>query len=75
MQLLEKADRIFTMTNQHREVVLHHRPDLEASTSVLGVGKQDIPDPIGGGPQVYRQCQEAIVAGLEENLDSIFPES
>lgn len=73
-ELLDRADFIFAMTNQHREVVLHHRPDLEDCTSVLGVRKQDIPDPIGGGPEIYRQCKEAIVAGLYENLENLIAE-
>ena len=73
-QLLDRADRVFAMTRQHRDVILHHRPDLEDQTSVLGVRQQDIPDPIGGGPEVYRQCKEAILAGLQENLKNLIAE-
>ncbi len=73
-QLLERADHIFTMTGYHRDVVLHHRADLEDRTFVLGVHGRDIPDPIGAGPEVYRQCKEAIEAGLREHLDKLIAE-
>lgn len=73
-ELLERADHIFTMTGQHRDVVLHHRPDLADRTSVLGVHGRDIPDPIGAGVEVYRQCKEAIEAGLREHLGTIMEE-
>ena len=62
------------MTNQHRDVVLYHCPELEDRTSVLGVQERDIPDPIGGGLEVYRQCKEAIVAGLQDRLEQLIAE-
>ena len=73
-QLLDQADYVFTMTGHHRDVVLHHRADLEDQTFVLGVHGRDIPDPIGAGPEVYRQCKEAIVAGIKKHLDKLISE-
>ncbi len=73
-QLLDQADYVFTMTGHHRDVVLHHRADLEEQTFVLGVHGRDIPDPIGAGPEVYRQCKEAIVAGIKNHLDKLISE-
>ncbi len=73
-QLLDQADYVFTMTGHHRDVVLHHRADLEERTFVLGVDGRDIPDPIGAGPEVYRQCKEAIEAGIKTHLDRLTSE-
>ena len=73
-QLLDQADYVFTMTGHHRDVVLHHRADLEEQTFVLGVHGRDIPDPIGAGPEVYRQCKEAIEAGIKNHLDKLISE-
>lgn len=69
--LLERADLILTMTAHHRHVILSYRPDLAERVRVLGVGELDIPDPIGGGMEAYRQCRQAIEAGLRPVIEEL----
>ncbi|WP_237226445.1 low molecular weight protein arginine phosphatase [Rubinisphaera sp. JC750] len=69
--LLEEADLILTMTAQHRQMIVTHRPDLATRIRVLGPNDRDIPDPIGGGMDVYRRCREAIEAGLAPVIEEL----
>jgi len=73
--LLEDADLILTMTAQHRQMIVSHRPDLAARIRVLGPDDRDIPDPIGGGMDVYRRCREAIEAGLAPVIEELSKQS
>lgn len=71
LPLLDRADLILTMTAHHREVILSHRPDLADRVRVLGVDEYDIPDPFGGGLEVYRECRRAIEAGLQPIVEEL----
>tara|TARA_R100000789_G_scaffold77324_3_gene72587 strand:- start:3138 stop:4280 length:1143 start_codon:yes stop_codon:yes gene_type:complete len=68
--LLERSERVYTLTNHHREIIITHRPELRDRVQVLGQDGRDIPDPIGGDVAVYRQCKEVI----EQNLRLIAEE-
>ncbi|MBI1346666.1 translation factor [bacterium] len=70
-QLLIQADRIYTMTRQHREAILSERPDLQERVRLLSSTGGDISDPIGGGPKVYRACLEQIEHELQLILDQL----
>ena len=74
VSLLERSDFVLTMTAHHRLVILNHRPDLADRVHVLGSDQRDIPDPIGGGMDVYRQCREAIERGLQPIIERIVQE-
>jgi protein-tyrosine phosphatase len=66
-RLLEQADRIFTMTQSHREVLLASYPRLAPRLELLSRDKTDISDPIGGPQEEY----EVALKAIEKNLRSI----
>lgn len=70
--LLEQADRVYTMTQYHRESILRARPDLAERIEVLSREGTDVTDPIGGSTDEYIQCCEEIERHLRviaEGLD------
>lgn len=71
-QLLSQADRIFTMTRGHRDVLLREFPDAAPRVSLLARDGTDVPDPIGAPLDEYRDCAERIERHLQVILDEIF---
>ena len=70
-ELLDAADRIFTMTRAHRAAILRHRPDAAEKVALLDPDGADIPDPIGGGMAEYEACRDAIARGLNAILPDL----
>ena len=72
--LIERADLILVMEAAHRERVAFRFPAAEAKTYPLTeyVGEQgEVPDPIGCGIEVYRECAallESLLGKLTEKL-------
>ncbi|HBG62331.1 MAG: threonylcarbamoyl-AMP synthase [Omnitrophica WOR_2 bacterium GWF2_38_59] len=69
--LLRQADLIFVMTRGHRAQVLERVPEVETKVYLLkefyddGNGLQsnlDIPDPMGGSHDMYKECLDVIEA-------------
>lgn len=69
--LVAQADRIFTMTRSHREVLLQHFRDAAPRIEVLSRHGADVSDPIGGGDDEYRECAEQIEAQLRAIIDEL----
>lgn len=69
-QLLSQADRIFTMTRSHRELLLRDFPEAAPRVALLARDGSDIIDPIGAGMDEYRRCADQI----EESLKDIVAE-
>ncbi len=63
-ELLE-ADRVYVMTDQHKDVILDALPELEPRVRVL-----EIPDPFHQGMEAYRSCRDAMLDYFERELDS-----
>ncbi len=63
IDMLLQADRIFAMTTGHLRM-LQGVPYI--TPRLLSPNGEDIPDPIGGTPEVYEQCARRIVSCLEE---------
>lgn len=66
-QLLRQADYVYTMTRSHRDWVVQRSPELGDRVELLARDGSDIPDPIGGGADVYKQCEALI----DQNVRSI----
>ncbi|MEO1235955.1 MAG: Sua5/YciO/YrdC/YwlC family protein [Planctomycetota bacterium] len=65
--LIRAADRIFTMTESHRQAVLAQAP--HAADKVVRLDEdRDIDDPYGAGPDVYRRTARQIETALEQRL-------
>jgi protein-tyrosine phosphatase len=71
-ELLSQADRVFTMTRGHRELVVRQFPQLADRVELLAGDGGDVVDPIGGGPEDYRRCAEQIESNLRRLLEE-FP--
>jgi protein-tyrosine phosphatase len=69
-RLLSQADRIFTMTRSHREVLLREFPDLAPRVGLVARDGSDVSDPIGMALDEYRRCAVQI----EEHLRTILSE-
>ncbi len=70
-RLLQQADAVYTMTRQHREMILREFPDLAPRVHLLTRDGSDVLDPIGFGFEEYEKCADQI----ERNLRAILEES
>ncbi|MCC7418642.1 MAG: Sua5/YciO/YrdC/YwlC family protein [Planctomycetaceae bacterium] len=74
-RLLEQADRIFTMTRNHRESIISVRPDLSSRVELLSRDRRDISDPIGGTMSDYDRCAQEIQKHIQAILEDLPCES
>ncbi|XAM00309.1 low molecular weight protein arginine phosphatase [Phycisphaeraceae bacterium D3-23] len=65
--MIQDADAIYTMTDQHRLAVLTLSPAAAEKTHRLDA-QQDITDPIGMDQQVYVQCAEMIQSAVANRI-------
>lgn len=70
-QLLEQADHIYTMTRDHRYSILSIRPEAAETVELLARDGIDVADPIGGGFEEYRACQQQIERYIQTIVDEI----
>ena len=70
VELINRADYVFTMTDAHRSVVVDMVRSAADRTKRL-VEDSDIADPIGGDRDVYAQCADAIEDAIEARLTEI----
>lgn len=70
-RLLNQADRIFTMTRQHRDAIVREFPELTDRVLLLSRTGSDISDPIGYGLEEYEKCADEIEKNLREILAQI----
>jgi protein-tyrosine phosphatase len=70
-RLLEQADRIFAMTQGHREALLAANPRLANRIELLARDQSDISDPIGAGQAEYEACCVDIERNLRAILESL----
>lgn len=70
-RLLNHADFVYTMTRGHRNAILSQRPELADRVQVLAPDGSDVPDPIGGGMDEYRRCQQAIESHLQQVISRL----
>ncbi len=65
--MVEDCDVIFTMTGGHLHGVLNMSGQAESKSFLLD-SSRDIPDPIGGGFEVYNECALVIERALGSRL-------
>src|SRR3989441_11643509 len=77
-ELVEEADYIFGMTHGHVDAINLLYPQASEKTfllrefdETLDVFEKDIPDPIGGSYEVYRECRDQIEQGIASMLKFI----
>lgn len=67
-RLLSQADRIYTMTRGHRELLLREFPEAAPQVRLLAADGSDISDPIGAGLEEYERCAAEIEHHLRKIL-------
>lgn len=70
-EMVEQATIIFTMSPSHADSIAEWWPEHRAKVHPLD--EAGVVDPIGGPPEVYRQCADAIDRLLDDALDRILP--
>ncbi|MDA0658308.1 MAG: Sua5/YciO/YrdC/YwlC family protein [Planctomycetota bacterium] len=66
--LARSADVILTMTRGHHQALVSHWPELADRANVLGLQGEDVADPIGASPEMYRRCAEQISTLLRSRV-------
>ena len=75
--LLREADHIFTMTQDHLDMLLLLFPEMAPKARLLRFkeaakgGRLDVKDPIGGTRETYELCKEDIKAALPSVIEII----
>lgn len=70
-KLARHADVILTLTRAHRQAIVRRWPEASERTWNLRPDHQDIEDPIGGPPEMYRHCAAEIEAALRERVKNM----
>ena len=72
--MIDWADLVIVMDSGHRQTIINHFPGSEGKTYLLSEyvdGKGDIPPPIFGGLEAYRECASTIQTYLLRMLDNL----
>ena len=69
-EMLDQADRIYTMTKGHLSSILSQRPDLTSKVSLISPQGTDIADPIGGSAEEYEECAKQIEQCVKHILEN-----
>jgi protein-tyrosine-phosphatase len=67
-KLIRHADVILTLTSAHRQSIVRRWPEAAVRTLTLRTDDGDVEDPIGGPPEVYRQCAKQIEEALRRRV-------
>jgi protein-tyrosine phosphatase len=68
-ELAGHVDRAYAMTRHH---LFAMGPDQPPPRSLLDPSGHDIPDPIGCGPGVYRECLQRLITLIRSRVPEIF---
>lgn len=69
-EMVQRAEKIYVMTRAHGERVLSMVPDARGKLELLDRAA-DIPDPIGGPLEVYRETAQRLRAALEHRFEEL----
>lgn len=69
--MVADAEVIFTMTGAHRRAILNVDPSAESKVFTLDPDAKDIPDPIGGPLEVYRQTAQRLLEVIRTRLEQL----
>jgi glycine hydroxymethyltransferase len=73
-ELLEHSTHVFTMTQDHQQLINLLFPEHGDKIRLLGEftrQKGDVPDPIGLGLPTYKRCRDVIKSALAQILDFV----
>lgn len=72
-ELVQRADRIYVMTPDHRDALLQVAPNAAGRVELLDPNGP-IADPVGGGPAEYAHCAEQIELLLRRRVEEYVDE-
>lgn len=72
-EMIDRAERIFVMTPEHRSVVAALSPSAERRVVLLDPAGA-IADPIGGPPELYRRSAEQIEQAVRTRIEELVNE-
>ncbi len=70
MDLANRAEKIYCLSDSHRSAIVGRAPQLEAKISLLHP-KGDVFDPYGGDLPAYRTAAQSITEGIDHRLPEI----
>jgi protein-tyrosine phosphatase len=70
-KLIRHADVILTLTSAHRQSIVRRWPEAASRALTLRTDEGDVDDPIGGPPEVYRQCAVQIEEALRRRIQQM----
>lgn len=73
VELIHAAEKVYTMTSEHRQAVLDLVPAAAAKTELLDAGGS-IGDPMGGPLEEYRRAAEQIAAAVVLRVEELVDE-
>ena len=68
-EIAEGCDRIYVMTQMHRNQILGVAPHLAGRVQLLDPAGRDIDDPYGRRLGIYRKARDHIAEAIEARLD------
>ena len=71
LEILQTADIVLTMTQNHRQALLGRWPQFGPKTMLLSTSGRDVADPYGGSQQVYLAAASEIEHFLDEFIDDL----
>jgi protein-tyrosine phosphatase len=69
--LLDDADLVVVMTEDHAQSIRQLFPEADAKVRLLDPTGADVRDPVGGSPEMFRQCANTIRRHLQEVINSL----
>jgi len=73
VELIQRAERIYVMSPEHRDAVLDLVPAAADRVELLDP-EGPVPDPIGGGPEAYERCAAQIERQVEARVREFLDE-
>lgn len=70
-EMLREADVVYAMTKSHARALLAMDSSLAGKVETLDPTGADVPDPIGGGMDVYRQTLKRMAALIDQRLATL----
>jgi protein-tyrosine phosphatase len=70
-ELVAQADHLVAMTETHRRMLERHFPRLGCRPRLICPDGNDVADPVGCGPEVYRDCALQILRHVERFLPEV----
>lgn len=67
-ELVQRASRIYCMSQSHRRAILAEVPEASAKTKLLRPDGRDIADPYGSDLKAYRRARDEIRAAIGAHL-------